>query len=172
MNRRAQITVEALIIMGAILLILLSVSVPLAIYSGRSARDVQHASDARYVVEEIAAVANSVSNEYERRTLTLYVPGYTSAGKDVNGLPLIEKTTRITTSQDGDALVAYLTQVRRREDGSVVQNDTYNFTVELYGKGWIIMAANGSVADIVESSGAWYSINITLKNITFSREAS
>lgn len=170
MSGKAQITVEALIIIGAILLIILSVSVPLAMFSGRAARDVQHAGDARYAVEEIAAAANSVTNEYERRTLRLYIPGYTSAGEDASGKPLIEKTTRIATSQDGGALEVYLTQLRRRSDGSVVQNDTYNFTVDLYGTGWVLTAANGSVADIVERYGAWYSFNITYKNITFSRD--
>ncbi|WP_456475173.1 hypothetical protein [Candidatus Pyrohabitans sp.] len=169
MNRKAQITVEALIVMGAILLILLSVSVPFTLQSGRYARDVQHAGDARYAVEEIATAANSISNEYEKRTLRLFVPGYTSAGVDANGMPIIERTTRITTSDDGGALVAQLTQVRRRSNGSVVQNDTYSFQVELYGKGWSVAYANGTVGDIVESSGAWYTINITYKNITFSR---
>lgn len=169
MNRKAQITVEALIVMGAILLILLSVSVPFTLQSGRYARDVQHAGDARYAVEEIATAANSISNEYEKRSLRLFIPGYTSAGVALGGKPIIERTTRITTTGDGGALVAQLMQVRRHSNGSVLQNDTYTFQVELYGKDWIIAYANGTPGDIVESSGAWYNISITYKNITFSR---
>ncbi len=169
MGGKAQITVEALIIIGAILLILLSVSVPSAMFAGRAARDVQHAGDARYAAEELAAAANSITNEYERRSLRLYIPGYTSVGKTAGGLPLIEKTTRITTSADGGTLEVYLTQLRRRSDGSVVQNDSYNFSVDLYGTGWVLTLPNGSATEIVERYGAWYSFNITYKNIIFSR---
>ena len=169
MGGKAQITVEALIIIGAILLILLSVSVPSAMFAGRTARDVQHAGDARYAAEELAAAANSITNEYEVRSLRLYIPGYTSAGTAAGGVPLIERTTRITTTPGGDALAVYLTQLRRRSDGSVVQNDTYNFTVELFGKGWTLTLANGTAAEISERYGAWYSFNITYRRIAFAR---
>jgi hypothetical protein len=169
MSERAQITVEALIIVGAILLIILSVSVPMTMYSGRAARDVQHAGDARYAAEQIAAAANSITNEYERRSIKVYIPGYTSAGTTLGGEPLQERLTRIGTTGDGGALQVWLSQVRRYSNGSVASNRSYNFTVDLYGTGWRLAHYNGTETSIVERSGAWYTFNITYKNITFSR---
>lgn len=166
---KAQVTIEALIIIGAVLLIILSVSVPTAMFSSRAAKDVQHVSDARYVAEEIAAAASSITSEYDKRSLRLYVPGYVSAGRDSNGDPLVEKSTRISTSADGSALEVYLSLIRRRGDGTVVQNESYNFSVDLPGRGWVMGYANGTQAEIYERYGAWYSFNITYRNITFAR---
>ncbi|NOZ59648.1 MAG: hypothetical protein GXO66_08780 [Euryarchaeota archaeon] len=167
MDNRAQITVEALIILGAILLIILSVSVPTTLFSGRVARDVQHAADARYAVEQIAAAANSITSDYERRVLTVYIPGYTTAATATGGEPLQERRTVIST--DGDVLKVWLSQVRRYTNGSLAANSSYSFSVDLQGTGWRLAHPNGTEASIVERSGAWYNFTITYKNITFSR---
>ncbi len=170
MGERAQITVEALIIIGAILLIILSVSLPTSLYSSRTAKDVQHAADARYAAEQIAAAANSITGWRELRTLRVYIPGYTTAATVAGGQPLQERITRIGTTADGSALQVRLSQVRRHDNGTVASNSTYTFEVELYGTGWRLQHPNGTAGTIEEHNGAWYTFNISYKNITFARD--
>ncbi len=161
MDSRAQITIETLLIMGAILMILVTVSIPVTLKSSRYAKDVQHAGDARYAAEEIAAVANSLSTSSEVRRLRMYIPGYNS--------PRNKRITEIRATPQGDGLSVTMYILRYSSTGIVVSNESYNFTVKLYGSGWKVYNGTSGAEGIAEPAGSWYTVVISSKNITFNR---
>jgi uncharacterized protein (UPF0333 family) len=142
MGERGQITIEALIIVGIFIIILVGISLPLMFHAKRTATDVTVIADARYATEQIAAAANSVVTPGTKRTVDVYVPGYNSTARVI--------TTTITT--DGSNLTTTVT---------IPDEDPYNMTIELYGDNW-------EMEDINESVGNRYSFIITWKNITWS----
>lgn len=158
MREKGQITIEAIIIFGALILIFVGVSVPLAFKVKDAATDVMAVSDARYAAEQITAAANSVSTPGEKRTVEVYIPGYTSVGK-VGNIPLIKIQTNIATN--GSALNTEIVMTRYRDDGSLKQAESRSFAGNLYGGNW-------SMSTINESSGRRYEFVVQWKNITWS----
>ena len=167
--RRAQVTIEVLIILGAIILVFVSVSFPAVFKATRIQGDVQHFTDARYALETISTYANSLSNPYERRSFEVYIPGYTSVGTTTSGEPLILRATRIYLDSGGSRLIAQVSSVRRYENGSVRENITKSFEIELIGSGWNLSNSSGYTY-IYETRGAYYAFNVSWKNISFSRK--
>ncbi len=167
--RRAQITIEALIVLGAIILVFVSVSLPSVFKATRVQGDVQHFTDARYAVETIATYANSISNPYERRSFEVYIPGYTSAGTTSSGEPIILRTTRIYLDSSGSRIVAEVSSLRRSSSGAILENTTKSFEIDLVGSGWNMSNSSGSTY-IYETRGAYYAFNVSWKNISFSRK--
>ncbi|NOZ77204.1 MAG: hypothetical protein GXO65_05965 [Euryarchaeota archaeon] len=160
---RGQITVEALLIFGAFLLILASISIPNVFKAQDNARDVQFVADARYAADQLASIANSITSTYDKRTVSVYIPGYTSAG-NVSGRPIIHMGTRIC-SPDGSNLVTTVLIVRRDSTtGNTTQADYYNFTIPLSGQSWTVEAPGGE--PIFEDQGRWRNFTISWKNIT------
>ncbi len=161
MDSKAQITIETLIIMGAILMIIVTVSIPAALQSSSYAKDVQHAGDARYAVEQIAAVANSLSTSSEFREIRVYIPGYNSQRQ--------KRITEIRATPDGDGMLVKLYLLKYGSGGALVSNESYNFTVRLYGSGWKVYNGTSGAEGITEPYGSWYDVVIRPKNITFIR---
>lgn len=159
MRNRAQITIEAILIFGLFILIFIGVSVPLAFKARDMASDTGIVADARYAAEEIAAAANSISVPGEKRTIRVYIPGFTSAGKAPNGEPLGKITTSISTN--GTHLLVGVSIKRYRSDGTLKQQETHNITRRLHGTGW-------TMNPLSESNGRWYSFKIYWRNLTWS----
>lgn len=168
-NNRGQVTIEAMLIFGILLAIVLGISVPIIFGSSHLSKDVSFSSDARYSMERVASTANGLTNENERRTLDVYVPGQTSPGSTNGGNPLVEKSITITTDSTGSNLVASINMVRRYENDSIRSNETHPFTIELNGKGWKVYDTNGMENPVVESLGERYRVLVSWKNLTFVR---
>lgn len=167
--RRAQVTIEVLIILGAIILVFVSVLLPSVLRATRIQGDVQHFTDARYALETISTYANSLSNPYEMRSFEVYIPGYTSAGTTNSGEPLILRATRIYLDGEGSKLIAQVSSVSRYENGSVRENITESFEIELVASGWNMSNSSGYTY-IYETRGAYYAFNVSWKSISFSRK--
>lgn len=160
-DNRGQITIEALLILGMFMLILLTVSIPINFRAERATRDVQVVSDARYATEQIAAAANSIANTYEKKNIAVYIPGFSSEGIS-NGNYNTHRGTRIC-SPDGSNLVTSVLIVRRDSSGTILQQDFYDFTVPLNGAGWSITSSTGDT--ILEDLGRWRNVEISWKGI-------
>jgi uncharacterized protein (UPF0333 family) len=158
-ENHGQITIEAILIFGLFILIFIGVSVPLAFKARDMASDTGIVADARYASEEIVSTANSISVPEEKRTVQVYIPGFTSAGVSQNGKPLANITTSVSTN--GTHLLVVVSITRYREDGSLKQRENHNITKKLYGTGW-------SMSSISENRGRWYSFVIYWRNITWS----
>jgi hypothetical protein len=156
-----QITIEALLIFGAFLLILTSITIPSVFKVQKDAKDVQFVADARYATEQLAALANSINSPYGKAEARIYIPGYTSVGNDTGGRPLIHVGTRIC-SPDGSNLVTTVLIVRR--SGGSTTSNYYNFTVPLNGGSWTVEGPGGE--PILEDIGRWRNFTISWKNIT------
>ncbi len=156
---RGQITIEAILIFGLFILIFIGVSVPLAFKARDMASDTGIVADARYAAEEIASTANSIAVPGEKRTIRVYVPGFTSKGVAQNGQPMAKTVTSISTN--GTHLLVGISINRYRQDGTVKLAENHNLTRKLYGQGW-------TMASISESNGRWYSFTIYWRNITWS----
>ncbi len=154
-----QITIEAILIFGLFVLIFLGVSVPLAFKARDMASDTGIVADARYAAEEITATANSIAVPGEKRTIRVYIPGFTSTGIAQNGEPISKAATSWRTN--GTHLMVGISITRYRQDGTLKLAETYNITTQLYGKGW-------TMTPFTESSGRWYSFAIYWRNITWS----
>ncbi|GBE54283.1 MAG TPA: hypothetical protein ENH28_06585 [Euryarchaeota archaeon] len=165
---RAQITIETLIVIGVIMLIFVSVSLPLTFSSSKDLNDVQLFSDAKFVLDSISMKTNSITTDYGSGSLVIHIPGFTSAGT-AGGEPLIQRTTKIYLDATGDKIFADVSAVRRNSNGTVIQNETKVISKELLGSGWVLGNSSGN-AVIVENRGTFYAFNISWKNITFSRE--
>lgn len=165
--KRAQATVETLIVIAAAILILVTVSLSLSFSSSRTAKDVQHFSDARFAVDRIATAASSTTNSYDSRSVELYLPGFTSAGIG-GGEPLIQRSTRIYINSN-QSLIAVVSSLRRGDNGSVELNDTRTIERELPGEGWVLVNSTGD-NEIVEGRGASYALNISRGRISFARQ--
>ena len=147
MDDKGQITIEALLMFGVMIVIFL-VLVSYAFDADYAARDVQFVSDARYVTEQIVSNANMVATPGDVRTVEVYIPGFTS--RDGNFI----MTTNIRT--DGDSITT---------NASITRNATtesYTIEKDLYGTGW-------QMNNISESNGSWYTLSITWRNITYTR---
>ncbi len=158
MREKGQITIEAIIIFGALILIFVGVSVPLAFKVKDAATDVMVVSDARYAAEQILAAANSIATPGEKRTVEVYIPGYKSVGM-VGSTPLISIQTNIATN--GSALNTEIVITRYRYDGTLKQSEKHSVGRNLYGSNW-------SMSTINESSGRRYEFVMQWKNITWS----
>jgi Flp pilus assembly protein TadG len=155
---RAQITIEAILIFGLLILLFIGVSVPLAFKAKNMAADAGAVADARYAAEQIAAAANSISTPGEKRTINVYIPGSTSVGRAANGEPLTNITT--TWSTNGTHLLVGIAIKRYHEDGTLKQDESYNIIKRLYGQGW-------SMPALTESSGRRYNFVLYWRNITW-----
>ena len=164
-EERGQITIEALLILGVFILILISVSLPTTFDAVDATRDVRVVSDARFVSEQIVAAANRITNSYEKDTVKIYVPGYSSPGNTPAGYPLIWIRTCIRT--DGDVLNTTVLTTRYNEDGSINRNEVYSFTKDLPGDDWGLYIPNTTGSKpIYEEDGFSYTLEISWKNIT------
>jgi hypothetical protein len=164
-EERAQITIEALLIMGVFILLLISVSLQNIFQAVDSTRDVQVVSDARFASEQIVNAANVISNPYEKKRLKIHIPGYSSPGTTSEGNPIIWITTCIST--DGDVLATTIQIKRYGDDGNITQNDEYSFNRDLPGEGWEIYVPNATLSKpIYEDDGYSYTLDISWKNIT------
>lgn len=160
-DNRGQITIEAILILGMFIVLLLSVSLPNAFRAERYAMDVQFVSDAKYATEQIAAAANGIANTYEKKKISVYIPGFSSTATH-NKKHDIHRGTRIC-SPDGSNLVTSVLIVRRDSSGTILQQDAYNFTTALNGVGWTITSTTGDI--ILEDLGRWRDFEISWKSI-------
>ncbi len=150
MGSRGQITIEALLIFGAMIVIFL-ILVSYTFNANYAARDVQYVSDARYATEQIVSNANMIATPGDLRTIEVYIPGFTS--RDAS----FTMTTNISTDGDNITTIASITRNARTE--------TYTIIKDLPGDGWTISPAS----PLLESNGSWYNISITWKTITYTR---
>ncbi|MEE8167989.1 MAG: hypothetical protein V3T58_03845 [Candidatus Hydrothermarchaeales archaeon] len=170
-NERGQITIEAIIIFGMFIVVLVGISWPMAFRVKAAANDIEIVSAARYATEQIASAANTVVTPGGKRTIDVYVPGFRSVGNTTNAspVPVIHIATRIC-SPDGANLITTVLIMRRKSDGTIKRQETHNFTRSLYGTGWSFSAAGEDA--IVEDIGKRYSITLYWKNITSSTSSS
>lgn len=171
MKSKAQITIEAIILVGIFILILMGITMPMALKAQRTATEVSFASDAKYATEQILAAANSLSAPGAKRTIVVYVPGATSArNTTTNNKPFVNFTTYIAT--DGSSLITTVSMVRNNDDGSVFMSESYTYRSALYGSGWKMYNSAGTAANLSETVGRRYRFTITwestgIKNITY-----
>jgi uncharacterized protein (UPF0333 family) len=147
-SEKGQITVEAVLIMGFFVLIFFGVTVPMAFNARDSALDTTIIGDAKFATEQIAGAANTIIINGSKRTIDVYVPGY-SAGS-------INITT--TMCSDGSHIN---TSVGITRSGST---ETHNVSSKLYGGGWTL----NSGGCVVESAGERYTTVVEYKTITMS----
>ncbi len=163
-DEKGQITIEAVIIFGMLILVLVGISWPMAFRAKAAADDLEMVSGARYAAEQIVSAANSISAPGGKRTIDVYIPGYRSPGNATGGVPLIHIGTRICT--DGDNMTTAVIIMRRESDGTISKQENHNFTRGLAGTGWSLSAVGGNA--IWEETGKRYSLTINWKNITTS----
>lgn len=159
MKNRGQITVEAILIFGLLILLFIGVSVPLAFKAKNMANDAGAVSDARYAMEQLAATANSISTPGEKRTISVYLPGFTSKGREPGGKPLTSISSNWSTN--GTHLLVGIAIKRYKEDGTLKQDESYSLTKKLYGQGW-------SMTTLTESTGRRYDFVVYWRSITWS----
>jgi uncharacterized protein (UPF0333 family) len=167
-GERAQITIEALFIMGVFILLIVSVSTPNILKAVDATRDIRVISDAEYATDSIATVANSITNTYAKKIIKVYIPGYSSAGTVTTpsgAHPLIWISTCIST--DGDILNTTIRTIRFDTNGNITKNEAYSFTRDLPGDGWgIYFAGTTGSKPIYEDQGRIYTLIVSWKNIT------
>lgn len=159
MNNRGQITVEAILIFGLLILLFIGVSVPLAFKAKNMANDAGAVSDARYAMEQLVATANSISTPGEKRTISIYLPGFTSNGREPGGNALT--SIESSWSTNGTHLLVGIAIKRYKDDGTLKQNESYSLVKKLYGPGWYM-------TPLTESTGRRYDFTIYWRNITWS----
>ncbi len=170
-QKGAQITIEAIILVGILIVILMGTTMPMALKAQRSATEVSFANDAKYATEQILAAANSLSAPGAKRTIVVYIPGATSArNTSVGNRPFVNFTTYLST--DGSNLITTISMVRNNDDGSTFLNEVYTYSSALYGSGWMMYNAAGTAANLTETTGRKYRFTITwesngIKNITY-----
>gem|GEM_PF-6273737 len=168
-NQKAEVTIEALFIMGVFILILVTVSISNIFEAVDTTRDVRVVSDAKYVAEQIATYASSITNPYEKKILRIYIPGYSSSGTTPAGDPLIWIRSCIST--DGDVLNTTVQTIRYSNEGIITKQEEYSFTKDLPGTGWAIYVPNSTAPKpIFEDEGYTYTLVISWKNITSQTE--
>jgi uncharacterized protein (UPF0333 family) len=149
-DEKGQITVEAVLILGFFILIFIGVTVPMAFDARNAGIDTTILTDAKFVTQQIATAASTVIINGSRRTIDVYVPGY-SAG-----------SINISTKICNDSTGSYLnTTVNILRTGI---NETHKLSSKLYGSGWNI----NSGSCITENIGRRYTVLIEYKNITMS----
>ncbi len=158
-GERGQITIEAILIFGMFIIVLVGISYPLAFRVKATADDVAIISDARYATEQIGTSADSVVTPDSKRTIKVYVPGFKSTGNTTTNRPLIHIATRICTN--GTDLITTILIARREPDGGYRRLETHNLSRKLMGANWTL-----GTNVIVEDIGKWYDIVVKWKNIT------
>lgn len=164
---KGQVTIEMILIFGVFILLIFAVSVPTVSRGEKFARDIQFISDAKFATEQLATLASSVSNPYEKRNVGIYMPGYTSAGNASNNLPLIWMA--MCTATSGSVLNTTVAIVRRDSDGTVTMQETYSFSKNLGRGNWKTYVNTGSGYPeglIIEDRGRTYNITLSWENIT------
>lgn len=164
---RGQVTVEMIFIFGLFMMLIIGVSVQSVLKGERYARDVQFTSDAKFATERLATFAGSISNQYERKNVKIYMPGYTTVANSTDNKPLMWMA--MCTSASGSVLNTTIGMVRRKTDGTVTTQEAYSFTRDLGDGNWTIYVNTGSTYQegvIIESTGDWYNITIEWENIT------
>lgn len=161
-HERGQITIEAILIFGMFILVLVGISFPLALKAREAADDMAMLSDARYALEQIGTASDSVITPDGKRTIRVYVPGFKSEGNTTTNLPRVHIATRICTN--GTDLKATVIVVRRDESGDYKRLETHEFTRGLYSSNWSLTFSG--VNAIVEDRGNWYDITVRWRNIT------
>lgn len=121
MSRRGQVTIEALLIIGFFIIILIGVSVPMAWDTKRTAEYVTAVADAKYAVEQIASAANGVVTPGSKRTVEVWIPAYSP--KSVK--------TEIELDAGGGNITATVT----------LPDGDREIKTELYGGGWTLVDA-------------------------------
>lgn len=150
-KENAQITIEAILIIGFFILIFFSITVPMAFKVAHYSRDLSVASDARFAFNEILSAANSVVVNGSRRTISIYIPGYNAS--DINET----RITVICNNSDGSKLVGFVFLAKNRE--------IRNFSSSLYGSNWQVSDASGD-NKIMEIAGRRHVITVEYKKIT------
>lgn len=156
MRDKGQITLEAIFIFGMFILIFIGISLPLAFKAKDAANDVAVVSDAGYAAEQITSASKGVVMPGARRSMSVYIPGYSSRAR----------TIATTLSTDGESLVATV---------SGLSDGNKTITRSLHGSGWkIYNGSTGTEGSLTESAGRRYKFDITwsggIKNITYSLE--
>jgi len=151
MDEKGQVTIEAMLIMGMFMVLLVTVSLPIVFRTKTSARDVSLVADARYVTDQIANTANSIVHPDEKRTMDMYIPGFNSPDTSIP----------VTIGTDGGNLVTTVALPTGNE----------TMTIELYGSSWVMYdGSTGSQSNISEATGKRYTITLRWKNITYWRQ--
>lgn len=150
MNEKGQVAIEAMLIMGMFMVLLITVSLPIIFRTKASARDVSLVADARYVTDQIANAANSIVHPDEKRTIDVYIPGFNSPDTSIP----------VTIGTDGGNLVTTV----------ALPSGDETMTIDLYGSGWTMYnGSTGSQSNISEAVGGRYNIALRWKNITYWR---
>ncbi|MFQ5816084.1 MAG: hypothetical protein ACE5G7_06255 [Candidatus Hydrothermarchaeaceae archaeon] len=167
MEERGQITIEAVLIFGLFIVVLVGISWPMAFRVKAAADDVEILTAARYATEQIASAADTIVTSGGKRTIDVYVPGFRSVGNTTGSpsVPLIHIITRIC-SPDGKNLNTTVLIVRRESDGTIKRDETHTFNRSLYGTNWGFSVSGDDA--IVEDIGKRYTITLYWKNITSS----
>ncbi|RLF57067.1 MAG: hypothetical protein DRN25_07110 [Thermoplasmata archaeon] len=144
---RGQITIEAILIFGIFLLIIFSVSMPLAMKAKRQSLEVSTVADARYAAEQIVSLANSITFPGDKRTAEVYIPG--------------DKGRGINTSMNIVGGKYLITTVYFEEDSPAVIN------LSLDGNNWMLWS-DGNIG-VFEDEGHRYRVEVSWGNITCTR---
>ncbi len=164
-ERKAQISIEALIILGFIMIILISITYPLAFKTSSTAQDVKFATLTRTVADKISHAVNIVyySGVGTERTLYIDVPEDVSAGIAKNGEPLYERY--ITATINDSSLLFTLHIIKRSTDGRVILNESRTLERSLPPINWVLYY-NGEYIESLRFSGK-YRVVISWNNISF-----
>jgi len=160
-EERGQITIEAILIFGMFILILVGISYPLAFRVRADADDISLLSDARFAIEQIGAATDTITTPGSKRTIQVYIPGFKSPGNTSTNVPITHIATRICI--DGNNMNSTVLLIRRQSDGTVSRLETHTFTRSLYSSNWGITSSN--IASIVEDRGRWHDITLTWQTI-------
>ncbi len=164
-EKKAQISIEALIILGFIIIILVSITYPMAFKASSTAQDVKYATLTRTVADKISHAINFVyySGVGTEKTFYINAPASISVGTAKNGEPLYERY--IVLTQNNNELRFTLHIIKRNNDGSIKLNETKTIIKELPPIDWIIYY-NGENVENITFSGR-YRVVISWNNISF-----
>jgi uncharacterized protein (UPF0333 family) len=149
-DEKGQITVEAVLILGFFILIFIGVTVPMAFDARNTATDTTIIADAKFATEQIAAAASTVIVNGSKRTIDVYVPGYSGGSNNIS--------TRICNDSTGSYLNTTVNILRTGV------SEAHNISSKLYGGGWSF----NSGSCITENTGQRYTVVIEYKSITMS----
>ena len=164
-EKKGQISIEALIILGFIIIVLVSITYPMAFEASSTAQDVKYATLTRTVADKISHEINFVyySGVGTERTFYIYAPAIASVGTAENGEPLYERY--IVLTKNDNRLEFALHIIKRNRDGSIKLNETKTIVRELPPINWIVYY-NGENKTNFTFSGK-YRVVISWGNISF-----
>jgi hypothetical protein len=165
-ERRGQLTIEFLILMGLFILVLVGTTFLFLLETTADAREVDIVSAARFAAEEISSATYSASAPRSKRVLDVYLPGYRSAGVASGGERLANISTILTT--DGENLITEVRITRYYQNGSLKLQEEWNFSRRLYGSGWTLYS-EGVSGGVQEEIGSRYRVYIRPGNLSFVR---